>query len=59
MEYDCIYVNELEGDERAAVLEELEKLNSSRSFPTLVVGDIIIVGFKPDEIRRAFEGNLI
>ena len=53
VEYECIYVNQLEGDERASMLEEVEKHNESRSFPTLVAGDVVVVGFKPDDIRDA------
>jgi glutaredoxin-like protein NrdH len=29
------------------------KYNPQRSFPTIIIGDKIIVGFKEDEIRKA------
>ena len=31
----------------------MTKLNPSRSFPTLIINNMVIVGFKPDEIKKA------
>jgi len=49
--FDYLYVDLVGRDEQKAVVEEVEKYNPSLSFPTLVVGDRTIVGFKEDEIR--------
>ena len=46
-------VDLLEGEERKAILEEVKKWNPNCSFPTIVIGDKIIVGYKEDEIREA------
>jgi len=54
-EYDCIEVDKLEKEERAAILEEIKKINPSCSFPTLIIGDKIIVGFKKEEITEALK----
>jgi hypothetical protein len=43
----------LDGDERAAILEDVRKFNPRCSFPTIVIGDKVIVGFKENEIREA------
>jgi hypothetical protein len=44
----------VEGKDREAVLVELSRLGRGETFPTLVIdGADCIVGFKPDEIRRA------
>ncbi|GLI32604.1 glutaredoxin family protein [Desulforhabdus amnigena] len=51
--YECIDVDKLDGDERKAIIEEIKKINPSCSFPTLVIGDKIIVGFREDEIKEA------
>jgi glutaredoxin len=51
--FDYLYVDLVGRDEQKAVVEEVEKYNPSLSFPTLVVGDHTIVGFKEDEIRGA------
>jgi glutaredoxin-like protein NrdH len=46
-------VDLLEGEERAAILEYVRKLNPRCSFPTIIIGDKIIVGFKENEIKEA------
>ena len=52
-EYDYIYVDLLEGDERTEIVEEIKKWNPQLSFPTLVLNDEkVIVGFKEDEIKE-------
>ncbi len=50
--YDCIEVDKLSGKEREEVIAEVKKYNPSLSFPTLVVGDKVIVGFKKDDILK-------
>ncbi|MCF8085022.1 MAG: glutaredoxin family protein [Deltaproteobacteria bacterium] len=51
--YEFDDVDLLEGEERAAILEDVKKLNPRCSFPTIVIGDRVIVGFKEAEIREA------
>jgi glutaredoxin-like protein NrdH len=52
--YDVVYVDQLAGAERDAVMKEVAKFNPNKSFPTLVInGERTVVGFKPDEIRSA------
>jgi glutaredoxin-like protein NrdH len=51
--YDCIDVDKLSGEERKAILEEVKNLNPSCSFPTIVIGNKVIVGFRKDEIKEA------
>lgn len=53
IEYDFVDVDLLEGDERRAILEDVKKLNPKCSFPTIKIGDKVIVGFKEDEIKEA------
>ena len=53
--YDCVYVDKLEGEERKKVIEEVKEINPSLSFPTLIIGDKVIVGFKKDEIKELLE----
>ncbi len=55
--YDCIYVDRLSGDERNDTIREIKKLNPNLSFPTLVIGDTIIVGYKKDDIEQALENH--
>jgi len=51
--YDCVHVDYLSGDERNAVMDIVRKLNPAVSFPTIVIGDKVIVGFRRDEIETA------
>lgn len=53
--YDCVFVDKLEGDERKQTIEAIKKVNPKLSFPTLVVNDDAIVGFKQDQIKEALE----
>ncbi len=51
--YECVDVDKLDADERKKVLEEVKQLNPNCSFPTIVIGGKIIVGFREDEIKEA------
>jgi glutaredoxin len=53
VEYDFTDVDLLEGEERAAILEDVKKWNPRCSFPTIIIGDKVIVGHREDEIREA------
>ncbi len=53
--YDCIFVDKLTGDERKQIIEAIKKVNPKLSFPTLLVGEEAIVGFKQDQIKEALE----
>lgn len=53
--YDYQYVDFLQGNERKQAIAEVEKWNPKCSFPTLVIKDKCIIGFKEDEIREALK----
>lgn len=53
--YDFTDVDLLTGKERAAILEDVKKFNPNCSFPTIIIGDKVIVGFKENEIKAALE----
>ena len=53
--YDYEYVDLLQGEERAEAIDVVTKWNPARNFPTLIVNDRCIVGFKGDEIREALK----
>ena len=50
--FDCIDVDLLFGKQRREILEEMKKFNKRCTFPTMVIGDIVIVGFKEKEIKE-------
>ena len=51
--FDYVDIDLLQGDERHKILEEVEKYNPQRSFPTIIIGDTIIIGFRESDIREA------
>ncbi|MFB3765454.1 MAG: glutaredoxin family protein [Methanotrichaceae archaeon] len=53
VKYDYIYVDLLRGKEREEAIDEVKRLNPSISFPTVVIGDKVIAGFREKEIRGA------
>jgi hypothetical protein len=46
-------VDKLEGDERKAIIEDVKKFNPRCSFPTIIIGDTVVVGYKEKEIKEA------
>lgn len=53
VKYDFVDVDLLEGKERAAILEDVRKFNPKCSFPTIIIGETVVVGFKEKEIKEA------
>jgi len=53
IEYSFTDVDLLAGKERETVMEDVRRINPQCSFPTMIIGDNIIVGFREDEIRKA------
>lgn len=51
--FDATDVDLLQGKDREAVLNEVVQYNPQRSFPTIVIGDKIIIGFKESDIKEA------
>jgi glutaredoxin-like protein NrdH len=53
VQYDFTDVDMLKGEERQAILDDVRKLNPRCSFPTIIIGEKVIVGFKENEIKEA------
>jgi glutaredoxin len=53
IKYEFVDVDLLKGDERKAILADIKKFNPKCSFPTIIIGEKVIVGFKEDEIKEA------
>ena len=53
VKYEFKDVDLLTGKEREEVIEDIKKVNAECSFPTIIIGDKVIVGFKEKEIREA------
>ena len=51
-DFEYTDVDLLEGDERTKVLREIYKLTKGYSFPVLVIGDCVLVGFNETRLRE-------
>lgn len=52
IEFEFTDVDLLTGAEREAILAEVRRLNPACSFPTIVIGDQVIVGNNEEKIRK-------
>jgi len=53
VEYNYVEVDDLEGEERKAILADIKELNPRCSFPTIKINEKVIVGYKEKEIKEA------
>ncbi len=53
VDYDCLDVDLTQGEAREQAIAEVKRYNPSCSFPTLVIGDKVIVGYRENEIKEA------
>jgi glutaredoxin len=51
--FECVNVDELLGSERREIIKEVKQINKRCSFPTTLIGDRVVVGFKEAELREA------
>ncbi len=53
VEYEFTDVDLLQGEQRQGAVEEVKRFNPQCTFPTIIIGDRIIVGYRESEIREA------
>jgi len=53
IEYEFTDVDLLPEADKTEVLDEIKRLTSSCAFPTIIIGEKVIVGFREQEIRQA------
>ncbi len=51
--FESVDVDLLEGAQRRETLAEVKQVNKRCSFPTIVIGEKVIVGFRENEIKEA------
>ena len=51
--FDSTDIDLLQGDEKQLALEEVIQYNPHRSFPTIIIGNKVIIGFNEKAIREA------
>lgn len=52
LNFEVINVDELLGFERREIIKEVKRINQRCSFPTTVIGERVVVGFKEDDLRE-------
>ncbi|MBM4329119.1 MAG: glutaredoxin family protein [Deltaproteobacteria bacterium] len=57
IEFEFTDVDLLPAEERNDAIEEIKRLTDRCAFPTIVIGNRVIVGFKEEEIREALGIN--
>ena len=53
--YECVFVDQLSGAERAKAVDEVKQVNPKLSFPTVLVGDTVVVGFDKESLDAALK----
>ena len=53
IDYQATEMDLLSGEERKSAINALRELNPRLTFPTIIIGNKIVVGFKRDEIMEA------
>ena len=53
--YDCVEVDGLTGEAKQCAIDEIKKVNPRLSFPTILIGDEVVVGFQKDDILKALQ----
>jgi glutaredoxin-like protein NrdH len=51
VDYDVVEVDKLNGQERSDTIDEVKRLSGGTSFPVVVAGDEVVIGF--DKVRIA------
>ncbi len=52
VEFDLLEVDLLEGDERTDAIARVKEISGGTSFPVVVIGDEVIVGFNKKRIKE-------
>ena len=53
VKYEFTDVDLLSAEEKKMIMEDVKKLNPDCTFPTIIIGDEVIVGFEEKKIKKA------
>jgi glutaredoxin len=53
--FEFVDVDLLRGEERESIMEEVTRHNPRLTFPTILIGDEVIVGFSEEKVRKALD----
>lgn len=57
VDFEYVDVDLLTGDKRTEVLREVFRLTGAYSFPVVVVGDTVVVGFNKEKLQKVLGLN--
>ena len=52
VDFSFVNIDELEGKERRDMVKEVKRFNPRCTFPTLVAGEQVVVGFRQEKIKE-------
>ncbi|HUJ19623.1 MAG TPA: glutaredoxin family protein [Nitrospirota bacterium] len=55
IDVEFIDVDLLSSAERERIMDEVRKLNPDCSFPTICIGDAVVVGFNEEKLKKALD----
>jgi glutaredoxin-like protein NrdH len=55
VDYYCVHVDQLDAEQKKTILEEIKEVNPSCSFPTIVIGKEVIVGFREEKLKEVLD----
>jgi glutaredoxin-like protein NrdH len=55
VDFEYVDVDLLTGEKRTEVLREVYQLTGGYSFPVIVIGDTVIVGFNKERLQQVLE----
>lgn len=55
VDYNFVYVDLAEGDERSKLVNEVQSMTGASQFPVLKVGEKHVVGFNEDKLKDLLE----
>ncbi len=51
--FDCVEVDLLDDRAKLQILREIRALTPQVAFPVVVIGETVITGYRPEEIKKA------
>ncbi|MET1124307.1 MAG: glutaredoxin family protein [Archaeoglobaceae archaeon] len=54
-DFEVVWVDKLEGDERKKVIEKIHSISGSYSVPLVVKGDRYVLGFNEEKLKQLIE----
>jgi glutaredoxin len=57
IEFDVVEVDRLDKSQRKDTIAEVKQHNERLSFPTTMIGDEVIVGYKANHIKKLLSGD--